>query len=155
MFGKINEAVMIDEVKTKVNVRKLLSKYRSMARIAGINFGLQSPELSDMPKRPSQHDRLEKSIIKKIEAERGCAEISAVLELLPNKEGSILIKYSYCMPDKYTMNEIAAKVPYQRLNELGKIDEIYYSVKNIERLKSKALLSFAQGYRSGILMVYK
>lgn len=154
MFGKINEAVMIDEVKTKVNVRKLLSKYRSMARIAGINFGLQSPMLSDMPKRPSQHDRLEKFIIKKIEAERGCAEILAVLELLPNKEGSIL-KYSYCMPDKYTMNEIAAKVPYQRVNEFGEIDEIYYSVKNIERLKSKALLSFAQGYRSGILMVYK
>lgn len=154
MLGQVDEAVLIDEVKTKINARKVLSKYRSMARTAGINIGLQSTMLSDMPKGPAHHDSLEKSIIKKIDAERNCAEILAVLDLLPNKEASIL-KYSYCMPDKYTVNEIAAKVPGQRVNEFGEVEEIYYSSRNIERLKSSALLSFAEGYRGGLLIEYK
>lgn len=154
MLGQVDEAVLIDEVKTKVNARKVLSKYRSMARAAGISFGLQSPVLSDMPKGPAHHDSLEKSIIKKIDAEQDCIEILVALNLLPNKEAAIL-KYSYCMPDKYTMNEIAAKVPGQRVNEFGEVEEIYYSVKNIERLKSNALLSFAEGYRGGLLIEYK
>lgn len=154
MLGQVDEAVLIDEVKTKVNARKVLSKYRSMARTAGISFGLQSPVLSDMPKGPSHHDSLEKSIIKKIDAEQNCAEILAVLDLLPNKEAAIL-KYSYCMPDKYTMNEIAAKVPGQRVNEFGEMEEFHYSVKNIERLKSIALLSFAEGYRGGELIAWE
>lgn len=148
MFGAVNE------VKTKANAREILKQYRSMARKAGQFIDIQSPCLSDMPKGQLTPDRLERAIIRKVDAKRACEEILQVLDLLPKKEAAIL-KYSYCFQEKYTMNEIAAKVPGYRINQFGEREEYFYSVKNIEKLKSEALLYFAEGYQDGILIEWE
>ncbi|OJG91679.1 hypothetical protein RV15_GL000346 [Enterococcus silesiacus] len=40
-------------------------------------------------------------------------------------------------------------------NKLGSIQEITYSIKNNEKLKSLALIEFAEAYRSGNLLAFK
>ncbi|OEG18873.1 hypothetical protein BCR23_13110 [Enterococcus quebecensis] len=40
-------------------------------------------------------------------------------------------------------------------DELGKVQEITYSVKNIEKLKSLELVEFSEAYRGGKLLAFK
>ena len=78
--------------------------------------------------------------------------IDHAIEFLPPVSQEVL-RLSYCKDHKYTINDIAARIKTYKTNEFGEVEEIQYSIKNIERLKNIALIQFAEVYKGGELLV--
>ncbi|MCD5029095.1 ArpU family phage packaging/lysis transcriptional regulator [Enterococcus asini] len=158
----------IDEVTTRENVRELLKKYWTMKRMSSFEFSdsyydtTGAITYSDMPKSQSNRNNEEYRIIKiyggvtkdRMGNHKRVKEIDRVIESLPNKYATIL-RLSYCAKEKHSINEIAAKLKGYRVNELGVREEFFYSTKNIEKLKSEALIYFAEAYDEGQLLAYE
>ena len=156
----------IDYKKTKNNVRRLLKKCRSLQRMSGVQVHLQSPVLSDMPRYQSNRNNVEASMIhlfrdtskKSIdEAKRYREQVKAIektLQLLPDVSREILY-YSYCVSNPYSMAKLSRMIKVYRENEFGQVEEITYSIKNIEKLKDNALIEFAEAYHYENLIVQK
>ncbi|EGO8482708.1 hypothetical protein EL436_16300 [Enterococcus faecalis] len=156
----------IDYKKTKNNVRQLLKKCRSLQRMSGVQVHLQSPVLSDMPRYHSNRNNVEASMIhlfrdvskKSIDEAKRCREqvaaIEKTLQLLPDVSREILY-YSYCVPNYYSMAKLSRTIKVYRENEFGQVEEITYSIKNIEKLKDNALIEFAEAYHYENLIVQK
>lgn len=158
----------IDEAKTKCNARELLKNYRFMKRLSSFDWSdsyyddMGAITYSDMPKSQSNRNNQEFLMVKRyervtknhMEIHKVVYEIDCVIESLPNVYARIL-HLSYCSKEKYSMNEIAAKIKGYRVNEYGEREEFHYSVKNIEKLKSEALLFFAEAFKSRNLIAYK
>lgn len=158
----------INEKKTRENVRDLLSDYATMKRASAFTDSyhdlMKAMQYSDMPKsqsnRNSQEDKMiaifkkvSKSTIDRSEECRYTVyAIDHAIEFLPPVSQEVL-RLSYCMDRKYTINDIAAKIKTYRTNEFGEVEEIQYSIKNIERLKNIALIQFAEVYKGGELLV--
>lgn len=157
------EKCCIDEKATKKGVRDLLSRYRHFSRMMKLSVNgndfLKSKAVNDMPSYRSNENVYESILVNKMdelaEKEKEAIEylksVDHTLEALPNISKSIL-SYTYCENEKYTMNEIAAKLVVIKKNKYGQDEEIQYSVKNIERLKNIALLEFAEIYEQGLLV---
>lgn len=147
----------VDVNKTKMNARKVLSKYRRMKR--RINYDdemrnlVQAVQYSNMPKNISHMNNEETKIInifgdiskETLDDVKKIQSIDRALEALPTISQRIL-KYSYCERNTYRLNEIAAKIKGYRVNEFGQYEQFTYSVKTVEKLKSEALIQFAEAY---------
>ena len=156
----------IDYKKTKDKVRRLLKNCRSLQRMSGVKVHLQSPILSDMPRHHSNRNNAEESMVHlfrytsklSIEAARQCREqvraIEHTLKSLPDVSREILY-YSYCVPNPYSMAKLSRTIKVYRENEFGQVEEISYSIKNIEKLKDNALIEFAEAYHYENLIVQK
>lgn len=157
------EKCCIDKKATKKGVRELLSRYRYFSRMMKLSVNgndfLKSKAVSDMPSYRLNENVYESILVNTIdelaEKEKEAIEylksIDHTLAALPNISKFILY-YTYCENEKYTMNEIAAKLVVIKKNKYGQDEEVQYSVKNIERLKNIALLEFAEIYEHGVLI---
>lgn len=134
--------------------------------MSGVQVHLQSPVLPDMLRYHSNRNTVEASMIhlfrhtskKSIEgAKRYREQVEAIektLQLLPEVSREILY-YSYCVPNPYSMAKLSRKIKVYRENEFGQVEEITYSIKNIEKLKDNALIEFAEAYLYENLIVQK
>lgn len=68
-----------------------------------------------------------------------------MLQLLPDVSREILY-YSYCVSNSYSMAKLSRIIKIYRENEFGQVEEITYSIKNIEKLKDNALIEFVEAY---------
>lgn len=127
----------LDEKQTKKNVRKILRMYRQLERQAGKRITLVGQKIDDMPKGQFQPDRLENKIIRRLDAERECLEILEAVERLEEREKKI-IQFTYLLAIQYTNFKIG--------------QELQYSERTVERLKSDALIQFAYSYKNGELL---
>lgn len=157
----------IDEKQTKCNARKLLSTYRSkMRRLAG-GFLIDpyslvnSPEITDDPIHRSNVNGVEKQVLfhlRKVSlAEDRSGELAAMDSALNalSEVSQQILRYSYCCADKYSVRDIAYKLCIYKADEMGRHEKIYYSEKNIERLKGQALIEFADAYNGGELIAHE
>ncbi|EGO7759853.1 autolysin, partial [Enterococcus faecalis] len=102
---------------------------------------LKSPIITNMPKIQSHGNKAEDALVQlaDVEAERD-AILSALMALsLISRQ---VLYYSFCDVEKHTNWEIGQLIRG-------------YGEKNVEKLKSNALIEFAEAYKHGILVVYK
>ncbi|WP_312541394.1 ArpU family phage packaging/lysis transcriptional regulator [Enterococcus sp.] len=130
----------INKKETKKNARAVLSQYRRLNRIAErAPIDLKSPIITDMPRSGAQNGSQD-AFLEWIDAEIERDAIVAALAKLGLVSRQILY-YSFCDLEKRSNYEIG--------NSIGG-----YSEKNIEKLKSIALVEFAEAYRKGKLISY-
>ncbi|EOS7900143.1 transcriptional regulator [Enterococcus hirae] len=125
----------IDLKQTRRNARALLRSYRNLERLVGpvkVNFTTMTII------KGTKYELVRNS--ETIELEKTRDSIIDALKLLSKIHFQILY-YSYCYPEKLTIDQIGEK--------LG------YSGRTIERKKSVALIEFAEAYNSGELLSYK
>lgn len=130
----------LDEKQTKSNTRKILRMYRQLERQAGKRITLAGQKINDMPKGQFKPDGLENQIIRRLDAERECLEILEAVERLEDREKKI-IQLTYLLATQCTNYKIG--------------QELQYSERSIERLKSEALIQFAYAYKNGELLEYQ
>ncbi|WP_048597274.1 ArpU family phage packaging/lysis transcriptional regulator [Melissococcus plutonius] len=129
----------VDQIETKKNARLVLNQYRRWQRIAGRPaVDIKSPIITDMPKNDSVFNQVEKRVIERVNAEVERDKIIRALAALSLVNRQILY-FTYCDIEKRSNLWIG--------NVIG------FSDKNIEKLKSRALLEFAEAYQGGILVV--
>lgn len=152
----------LDEKETRKNAREVLNKYRYFQRFVGrssnpLDF-MKSPIYDGMPRSGTKTNGIEHAMIKKLdtgiipEYKKEIEKIDKAIERLPDISQEIL-KLSYCERQKYSMNDIAAKIFILKRNSLGDVEKIQYSVKTIEKHKSNALIEFAEAYEGGSCIV--
>lgn len=130
--------LMIDDNQTRKNARGKLQQYRKLQRITGRPaIDLKSPIITDLPKSQSIDNNVDVAILQRVDAERERDIIVDALARLSYKSRTILY-YSFCDMNNWSNYKIGV--------EMG------YSEKNIERLKSIALIEFAEAYRGGTLL---
>ncbi|WP_142428812.1 ArpU family phage packaging/lysis transcriptional regulator, partial [Enterococcus faecalis] len=110
-------------------------------RIAGRSLiDLKSPIITDMPKSQSHGNKAEDALVQLADAEAERDEILSALMALSLTSRQIL-HYSFCVQDHYSNYKIAR--------------EVGYSERSIQRMKSEALIEFAEAYRNGKIIAYK
>lgn len=156
----------LDYKRTRANARKVLKDWRSLQRKSGVTVHLQSPVLTDMPGNRSNRNNVEHLLINKIQnVSKRCIEeskksrekayaIKIALDSLSDVSYDILY-YSYGIANPYSTIKLSNTIKVYHEGEMGKIEEITYSIKNIEKLKSTALIEFAEAYHFDNLLVYK
>ena len=131
----------VDIKKTKANARRTLKNYRRLERIVGrSSIDIKSPIISDMPRIPTHGNKIEDAIVQLADAE---VEINAIITALMKLSliSRQILHYSYCSRDMFTNYKISR--------------EIGYSERSVERMKSIALIEFAEAYRNGKLIAYR
>lgn len=156
----------IDYKQTKKNARSVLKSCRSLQRRSGMTVSLQSPAITDMPRNSNSRNNEEHKIIKSLErinkqyyemAKRDKEQLQAInaaLDLLPDVSKEILF-YSYCVSNPCNTVKLSRLITVSREDEFGNLQQISYSPKSIERLKSNALIEFAEAFKEGELLHYK
>ncbi|EPF4429306.1 ArpU family phage packaging/lysis transcriptional regulator [Escherichia coli] len=131
----------VDFKQTRCNARDVLRDFRRLERLAGrSSIDIKSPVITDMPKAPKYGNKAEDAIIQLMDAEAERDAILAALMMLRLISRQILY-YSYCVPEIFSNYKISR--------------EVGYSERSIERMKSEALIEFAEAYRRGKIIVYK
>ena len=132
----------VDFNQTRKNARKVLSTYRRLERTVGrSSIDLRSPLITSMPKSPSYGNKAEDALVQRVDAEKERDAIVSALMRLSLISRQILY-YSFCDVDKHSNAEIG--------------DLIHgYGEKNVEKLKSIALIEFAEAYKGGKALSYK
>ena len=131
----------VDIKKTKANARKTLKNYRRLERIVGrSSIDIKSPIISDMPRIPTHGNKIEDAIVQLADAE---VEINAIITAMMKLSliSRQILHYSYCSRDMFTNYKISR--------------EIGYSERSVERMKSIALIEFAEAYKNGKLIAYR
>ncbi|EPH86972.1 phage transcriptional regulator, ArpU family [Enterococcus faecalis 06-MB-DW-09] len=132
----------IDKKETKRQARAVLSQYRQLNRIASrMPIDIKSPIITDMPRGGGSQNKSQDAFLEWIDAEIERDAIVAALARLGLRSRQILY-YSFCDPEKRSNYEIGRLM-------------CGYSEKNIEKLKSIALLEFADAYREGKCLTRK
>lgn len=153
----------IDKKKTRANSRGVLNTYRRLCRLTGYCGNphdlVNSPQYDGMPRNTSHKNGTENAMLHYVgyvhlTKDYSASQIDDALEKLPYVSKEIL-RLSYCCREKYTLHEIAARIVIYKHSDAGKLEEFTYSVKNIEKLKSEALIEFAEAYKNGELIVLK
>ena len=121
----------VDFRQTKANARNVLKSFRRLERIAGRSLiDLKSPIITETEDALVQ--------LADAEAERD-AILSALMALsLTSRQ---ILHYSFCVQDHYSNYKIAR--------------EVGYSERSIQRMKSEALIEFAEAYRNGKIIAYR
>lgn len=157
---------VLDEIETKKNARRVLREYRSLYRLSGVTTSIQSPQFSDMPRGGSTANGVEYTMVKSLEhIDKAILDryqdrrdklyaISQALDTLSQISYAIL-DLSYCIADPYSVIKLANNLKVYKENINGDIEAVNYSDKNIEVLKSQALIEFAEAYHYENLLVYK
>lgn len=130
----INNFDCIDKNATKNNARQVLKSYRGWQRITG-----NALSLFNTPERSNEVNRSDPRLVEYLTAKDNTEKVLTALNLLTKRSRKIL-HLSYCEVEYYTNYEIS--------------HHIDYSYKSLDRLKSKALLEFAEAYSNGELLVY-
>ncbi|MBC9720910.1 MAG: autolysin [Lactobacillus sp.] len=131
----------VDFRQTRDNARSVLKNFRRLERIAGRSLiDIKSPVITDMPKTPSHGNKTEDAMIQLADAEAERDAILMALMALSLISRQILY-YCYCVPDGFSNYKISR--------------EVGYSERSIQRMKSEALIEFAEAYRKGKLISYK
>ena len=126
---------------TRDNARSVLKNFRRLERIAGRSLvDIKSPVITDMPKVPSHGNKSEDAIIQLADAETERNAILGALMALSLISRQILY-YSFCDVEKHSNYEIGQLI-------------CGYGEKNVEKLKSNALIEFAEAYKKGALIAY-
>ena len=131
----------VDIKKTKANARRTLKNYRRLERIVGrSSIDIKSPIISDMPRIPTHGNKIEDAIVQLADAE---VEINSIITALMKLSliSRQILHYSYCSREIFTNYKISR--------------EIGYSERSVERMKSIALVEFAEAYRNGKLIAYR
>ena len=131
----------VDFKQTKDNARNVLKNFRRLERIAGRSLiDIKSPVITDMPKVSSHGNKAEDAMIQLADAE---AERDAILRALMALSliSRQILYYSFCVPDSFSNYRISR--------------EVGYSERSIQRMKSEALIEFAEAYRHGEKIAYK
>lgn len=131
----------VDIKKTKANARKTLKNYRRLERIVGrSSIDIKSPIISDMPRVPTHGNKIEDAIVQLADAE---VEINSIITALMKLSliSRQILHYSYCSREIFTNYKISR--------------EIGYSERSVERMKSIALVEFAEAYKNGKLIAYR
>ncbi|MFN6687533.1 ArpU family phage packaging/lysis transcriptional regulator [Enterococcus gallinarum] len=132
----------VDFKQTRANARNVLKNFRRLERIAGRSaINLKSPIISDMPRTPTNGNKTENATIQKVDAEVERDAIEAALKALSLISRQILY-YSFCDVEKHSNYEIGQLISG-------------YGEKNVEKLKSIALIEFAEAYKKGSLIQYR
>lgn len=101
---------------------------------------IKSPIITDMPKVSSHGNKAEDAMIQLADAEAERDAILRALMALSLIRRQILY-YSFCVPDSFSNYRISR--------------EVGYSERSIQRMKSEALIEFAEAYRHGEKIAYK
>lgn len=126
---------------TRDNARSVLKNFRRLERIAGRSLvDIKSPVITDMPKVPSHGNKAEDAMIQLADAETERNAILGALMALSLISRQILY-YSFCDVEKHSNYEIGQLI-------------CGYGEKNVEKLKSNALIEFAEAYKKGSLIAY-
>ncbi len=131
----------VDFRQTKANARNVLKSFRRLERIAGRSLiDLKSPIITEMPKSQSHGNKTEDALVQLADAE---AERDAILSALMalSLTSRQILHYSFCVQDHYSNYKIAR--------------EVGYSERSIQRMKSEALIEFAEAYRNGKIIAYR
>lgn len=131
----------VDFKQTRCNARDVLKNFRRLERMAGRSLiDIKSPIITDMPRTPSHGNKAEDALIQMmdIEAERD-AILAALMALSINSRQ--ILYYCYCVPENFSNYKISR--------------EVGYSERSIQRMKSEALIEFAEAYRHGKIITYK
>ena len=132
----------VDFKQTRANARDVLKNFRRLERIAGRSLiDIKSPIISDMPKVLSRGNKAEDAMIQLMDAEAERDAILAALMALSLISRQILY-YSFCDIEKHSNYEIGQLISG-------------YGEKNVEKLKSIALIEFAEAYKKGALVHYR
>lgn len=136
----------IDKNKTRQNARSKLQEYRRLARIAGHAFGrYKSPLLDGIPTAKNYVNVAERSLLNKMSLQQECAaevaDIDKAILALPEDERQIVV-LAYCVQEQLSGFEIADLVNLA-------------TNRNVEFIKQKAMLAFAEAYKGGELLAYK
>lgn len=157
---------VLNETETKKKAREVLKSYRSLNRRSGGTASIQSPQFSDMPRGSSGGNGSEHAILKRLkdinknsldiyrESQYKLYAIYQAMQCISTISFEIL-RLSYCVADPYSVIKIANTLKVYRFNDYGIEEQITYSDKNIEVLKSKALIEFAEAYQYENLLVYE
>lgn len=156
----------LDYKQTRDNARDVLKSCRSLQRRSGVVVALESPVLSDMPRHHSNRNNTEHSMIKSLELvnkgyinmladeRKKLQAIVSALKSLSDVSQSILY-YSYCVANPSSTIKLSRMIKVYREDELGNLEVLHYSVKNIEKLKASALIEFAEAYHYENLLAFK
>lgn len=132
----------VDFKQTKRNARNVLSNFRRLERLAGRSLiDIKSPIITDMPKVQKYGNKIEEALIQTIDAESERDTILDALMALSLISRQILY-YSFCDVNKHSNHEIGQLIRG-------------YGEKNVEKLKSIALIEFAEAYKKGVLVQYR
>ncbi|MEQ7275194.1 ArpU family phage packaging/lysis transcriptional regulator [Enterococcus thailandicus] len=130
----------VDFRQTRCNARDVLKNFRRLERLAGRSLvDIKSPIITDMPKAPKHGNKTEDAIIQLVDIENERDAILSGLMSLSLNSRQILY-WSYCVVDTYSNYKIS--------RELG------YSERSVQRMKTEALIEFAEAYKHGALIVY-
>lgn len=132
----------VDFKQTRANARNVLKNFRRLDRIAGRSLiDIKSPIITDMPKVPNRGNKSEDAMIQLMDAEAERDAILSALMALSLVSRQILY-YSFCDVEKHSNYEIGQLISG-------------YGEKNVEKLKSIALIEFAEAYKKGSLIQYR
>ena len=132
----------VDFKQTRCNARDVLKNFRRLERMAGRSLiDIKSPIITDMPKAPKHGNKTEDAIIQMMDIEAERDAILAALMALSLISRQILY-YNFCDVNKHSNYEIGQLIRG-------------YGEKNVEKLKSIALIEFAEAYKKGVLVQYR
>ena len=127
----------VDFKQTRCNARDVLKNFRRLERMAGRSLiDIKSPIITDMPKAPKHGNKAEDALIQMMDIEAILAALMA-LSLISRQ----ILYYSFCVPDSFSNYRISR--------------EVGYSERSIQRMKSEALIEFAEAYKHGRIIAYK
>lgn len=156
----------IDYKLTRRNARDVLKNCRGLQRRNGVKVSLKSPVFSDMPRNSSNRNNEEYLMIKRFgrtskayqdENKRDAMKLQSIVNALQSLSdvSRDILYYSYCIADPYSIIKLSNTIKVYKEDEYGKVTEITYSIKNIEKLKAQALIEFAEAYHYENLIAYK
>ncbi|WP_024797136.1 ArpU family phage packaging/lysis transcriptional regulator [Enterococcus faecalis] len=135
----------VDFRQTKANARNVLKCKGQMIIWEKDRFGHSKATScplcnKSMPKSQSHGNKAEDALVQLADAE---AERDAILSALMalSLTSRQILHYSFCVQDHYSNYKIAR--------------EVGYSERSIQRMKSEALIEFAEAYRNGKIIAYK
>ena len=131
----------VDVEATKKNARRMLRQYSKLEREAGKNYSQRlTVEISDMPRGSAsiRNAPVEDMVVNRVTSEKKCWDILETLYRIPRLSREILW-YSYIVIDQWSVEELS--------------EFFDYSYVGILKLKSKALMEFAEAYQPEQLQV--
>lgn len=142
-IGEVILAVLIpaiNEKQTIKNVKKLLSDYHRVRRLAGAPVSQHlTSVITDTPIHHSQENTTECRMLIKLDAEETCTAIHQAIDLLEDEEKRLL-KGKYLSVSGYD---------YETYTQLAISKTTYYSHLN------RACIHFAESYNGGELVAYQ
>ncbi|MBC1521419.1 transcriptional regulator [Listeria aquatica] len=138
----------INVQQTKKAAREVLSRYRSLERIAGQEYSISLvPTLSDMPRAGKKAiSKIESLVQRKVDVEKEALEILDACQKLPQLSYEILY-FKYLQKENWTNTQIQLHMQDQ-MNES-------FSERDFERKLANALLEFAEAYKGGKLLDFR